>query len=82
MQVQVHLYTVLREKIPSGMSNPFLFTVKEKSTIQDLLDDLNIIYNDDTLAIIVNGKRASVGTLLSDGNQVDLVTAISGGSSI
>jgi sulfur carrier protein ThiS len=82
MQVQVHLYTVLKEKIPPGRCNPFIFTLREKSTIQDLLNDLQVDYDLEALAMIVNGKSASFDTVLTEGDLVDLVPAISGGSGI
>lgn len=82
MLVQVHLYTILSEKIPKGKCNPFIFHLREKSTIQDLLNDLQIYFNQEALVMIVNGKSAFIDTVLTDGDKVDLVPAISGGLGI
>lgn len=79
MKVEVHLYTVLKEYIPKGVGNPFVVTLLEKSTVQNLIDALGINYCTDAMAIIINGKGAKIDTMLNENDIVDLAPEITGG---
>lgn len=52
----------------------------DKSTIADLIDQLGITLSPDALLIAVNGRVAELQQELANGDQINFMPAISGGS--
>ena len=53
------------------------YIVKEKRTVKDLLHDLNL--DDKYFAILVDGKKASLDTVIEDGQSIVVLPRIAGG---
>ncbi len=53
------------------------YTVKEERTVKDLLHDLNL--DDKYFAILVNGKKANLDTIISEGSSIVVLPRIAGG---
>lgn len=80
MVVTVHLHTVLQRQTSEGLVSQLDVSIPPKSTINDLLTQLEINYPLDSLLLVVNGRLAEVDHILQEGNQINLMPAISGGS--
>lgn len=79
MQVSVYLHTILQRQTPQGVVRQLKVTLPPGSTLLDLLGALNVELDPDQLMLVVNGVMADEHTLLSDGDRVNLMPAISGG---
>ena len=53
------------------------YTVKEERTVKDLLHDLNL--DDKYFAILVNGKKANLDTIISEGPSIVVLQGVPGG---
>ena len=54
----------------------------EGSTLSDLLADLKISLDHEALLLAVNGRVADINLVLQEGDQVNVMPAISGGSGL
>jgi sulfur carrier protein ThiS len=79
MMVVVHLHTVLQRQTPEGLVSKLEVSLAPESTLQDLLTHLEIEFPVDSMLLVVNGRLAEVDYVLRDGDQVNLMPAISGG---
>jgi len=80
MRVEVHLHTLLQRKTPEGWIRRLPVELAEGSTLADILHQLDITFPLDALLLVVNGRMAGADHPLQDGDQVNLMPAISGGS--
>ena len=81
MIIDVHLHTVLQRQTREGLVSQLEVSIPPKSTINDLLTQLEIDYPLDSLLLVVNGRLAEVDHILQEGDRINLMPAISGGSS-
>jgi len=79
MKINVHLHTILQRPSPQGPISQLWVNLSEDSTIGDLIKQLEIKMPVESLLIAVNHRVADVDQVLHDGDQVNLMPAISGG---
>jgi len=79
MKIEVHLHTTLRLQTPDGTLDKFTIDLPGGSSIQDVLEYLSIGINPDSLLLVLNGRNATVDQTLTEGDIVNLMTALSGG---
>ncbi len=77
--IQVHLHTILQMEGPDGIRKYVDVKLPLGSHLQDLLNELKIELASDQILLVLNGRMAEPGTVLHDGDQVNLMPAISGG---
>jgi sulfur carrier protein ThiS len=79
IRVSVRLHTVLRRKTPEGIVDRLEIDLPDGATVQTLLDVASIPLSGDALLLVVNGRIVKPEQVLSEGDQVRLVPAMSGG---
>jgi sulfur carrier protein ThiS len=79
MDVTVHLHTILQRQTPEGLVRQLDLTIPSGSTMGDLLVQLEIDFPLDSLLLVVNGRLVETNHVLTGGDQVNLMPAISGG---
>jgi len=79
MEIYVHLHTILQQQTPQGLISQLQVNLPHGSTIQDLINHLGVEIPNDSLLIAVNHRVADVNQVLHDGDQVNLMPALSGG---
>jgi molybdopterin converting factor small subunit len=79
IRVSVRLHTVLRRKTPEGIVDRLEFDLPDGATVQTLLDVASIPLSGDALLLVVNGRIVKPEQGLSEGDQVRLIPAMSGG---
>ncbi len=80
INVVVHLHTILQRQTPDGLISLLEVQLPPDSTLADLLSFLNIELAPEHLLLAVNGRIAELNQVLSEGDQVNLMPAMSGGS--
>jgi sulfur carrier protein ThiS len=79
MKIVVHLHSILQRKTPQGLQRKLEVELPEGSTIQDLVDHLEVEVAPEHLSLAVNGRVARLEQVLRDGDKVHLMVPISGG---
>ena len=79
MVITVQLHTTLQRQTPEGWVRSLEVNMPDRGTISDLIDQLGITLTPDALLIAVNGRVAELQQELANGDQVNLMPAISGG---
>jgi len=79
MKIEVHLHTTLRLNTPEGALDKFNIVLPGGSSIEDVLEYLSIDIDPDSLLLVLNGRTVTLDQELSEGDVVNLMTAISGG---
>ncbi len=79
MLLTVHLHTILQLETSQGLKNRIEVSLPADSTLEDLLQILEISYPTDSLILAVNGRVADIDQVLKSGDQINLMPAISGG---
>ena len=79
MKVTVHLHTTLQRQTPEGLIRRLEVELPGGSRVADLLADLEITLSMDALLLAVNARVAEPEQILQDGDQVNIMPAISGG---
>ncbi len=79
MKVTVHLHTILQRPTPEGMLSRLDVDLPPGSTLGALLQHMEVELAPDHLLLAVNGRVAGLDRILQDGDQVNLMPAISGG---
>ena len=77
--IEVHLHTILQRETPSGAMNRLELDLAEGTMLGDVLKMLEITLDPDSLLFVVNGRMADVDSILTPGDVVHLMPAISGG---
>jgi sulfur carrier protein ThiS len=75
--VRVYLHTSLRRRSAEGMIRHLDLDLPEGSTLADLLAVAEAAPRG--LLLVVNGRTAELGQALAQGDEVDLIPALSGG---
>ena len=79
MKLTVHLHTILQRQTPDALLSRLEVDIASGSSLADLLHYLEIDLDPEHLLLAVNGRVASMEQSLQDGDQVNLMPAISGG---
>jgi sulfur carrier protein ThiS len=79
LTIRVALHTVLEQYSPALNRGAFALTVARGSTIRGVLKRLGIKAPVESLILVINHHVVEPGTTLSDGDQLDIIPAISGG---
>ena len=79
MKLTVRLHTVLQHR-PGGRISQLQIELPDGATVADVATHLDIRLGLNHLLLAVNGRVAAPDTLLADGDHVDLIPALSGGS--
>ena len=79
MRVTVHLHSILQLQTPEGMVNRLEVDLAPGSTMESLLHQLQIKLSPDHMLLARNGRVVDLGQTLQDGDQVNLMPAMSGG---
>ena len=79
MIVTVHLHTILQRRTADGVKREVAVTLPPDSRVSDLLEALAVSLAPSAMLFLVNGHVAAVDQILSDGDEVHLIPAISGG---
>jgi sulfur carrier protein ThiS len=79
MKIVVHLHSILQRKTPQGLQRKLEVELPEGSTIQDLVEHLEVEVAPEHLSLALNGRVARLEQALRDGDKVHLMVPISGG---
>ena len=79
MVVRVRLHTTLRRATPEGVIDRLTLELSPQATVQTVLDTLGISVREDAILLVVNGRIAETATALTEGDEVRLIPAMSGG---
>jgi sulfur carrier protein ThiS len=79
MRIVVHLHSILQRKTPEGMQRKIEVDMPEGSTIQDLVEHLEVEVAPEHLSLALNGRVARLEKVMNDGDKVHLMVPISGG---
>jgi sulfur carrier protein ThiS len=79
IKVTVHLHTILQRRTPAGMLDRLEVELPGGSRVQDLVRQIHIELDLDYLLLAVNGRVVVPEHILQDGDQVNVMPAISGG---
>lgn len=77
--IEVHLHTILQLITEAGVTRKVNLELPPGTTLAVILDILNIKFPADGLILIINGRVAGLTDVLSDGDIVHIIPAISGG---
>jgi sulfur carrier protein ThiS len=78
--VSVHLHTTLQRRTPKGSLRRLDVALPVGSTLADLLDQLTIPREDESVLLVINGRQADAAQILRDADEVHLIPALSGGA--
>ena len=79
MIVNLHLHTVLQRPSPNGLIRQLEVELPLGATLQELLTRQGIIVDSENFLLVVNSRNVEPDQVLNDGDDVDLIPAISGG---
>ena len=82
MKVTAHLHTILQRQTPEGLIRRLEVELPGGSRVADLLVKLEIMLPIDALLLAVNGRVADPEQILKEGDQVNIMPAISGGMAL
>lgn len=79
MKVTAHLHTILQRQTPDGVIRRLEVELPGGSRVADLLEALEITLPVDALLLAANGRMVQLEQVLHEGDQVNIMPAISGG---
>lgn len=79
LTIRVALHTVLEQYSPALERGAFTITVTRGATVRGVLDQLGIKAPVESLILVINHHVVEPGTTLCEGDQLDIIPAISGG---
>jgi sulfur carrier protein ThiS len=77
--VSVHLHTTLQRQSPEGRISRVEMNLPEGATIEHAIQGLAISMDREALILVLNNRIAEVEAVLTHGDRLDIVPAISGG---
>lgn len=80
MNISVHLHTILQRQTSEGLVRHVEVYLPPESTVNDLLESLNLDLAREHILLVVNGRMAELTQELQEGDVVNLMPALSGGS--
>ena len=79
MKIDVRLYATLSDYLPNEKGqNPLKFEVRDGAQVRALLQELGIPPEPVKL-VFINGRRATLDTILKDGDRLGVFPPIGGG---
>ena len=78
--ITVHLHTILQIETPAGMQRRLETDLPPGGTIGDLVEMLELKLAPDAMIFLVNGRPQREEYVLADGDEVNLIPALSGGA--
>ena len=79
MIVNLHLHTLLQRPSPNGLIRQLEVELPQGTTLQELLTREGIVLDTENYLFVVNSRNVDPDQVLKDGDDVDLIPAISGG---
>lgn len=79
MKVLVHLHTTLQKVTSDGLIRQLEVELEPGATLDDLIAFLNLGVDEAHTLLVIQGQIAEGGQVLSDGDEVHFMPAISGG---
>jgi sulfur carrier protein ThiS len=79
MKIEVQLHTTLQKQTTEGLQRCIDLELPEGSTIRDVMQALELELAPEHLLLVVEGKVVEEGYVLSEGERVSLIPAMSGG---
>lgn len=79
MIVTVHLHTILQRQTPEGLVDRLDVNLPSGVTLAGLLQQLEIELAPEYLLLVINSRVADLDDIIRDGDEVNLMPAISGG---
>jgi sulfur carrier protein ThiS len=79
MIVNVHLHSLLQRPSPNGLIRRLEVELPPGATLKELLTREGIVVDDENFLLVVNSRNVEPDQVLNDGDEVDLIPAISGG---
>ena len=79
MIVNLHLHTLLQRPSPNGLIRQLEVELPPGATLQELLTRQGIIIDSENFLLVVNSRNVEPDHVLKDGDDIDLIPAISGG---
>ncbi len=76
----MRLHTILQRETPQGLQRQLTVQLAEDSSIDAVLQLLEIKLPIEALILVVNGRLCPPTTILNNGDELDLIPALSGGS--
>jgi sulfur carrier protein ThiS len=80
--IQVELHTSIQIQTPQGPVCCLPLVLAENATVADVLRELNIDLAPEHLLLVVNRQIVEADTCLKGGDKLDLIPAMSGGTSL
>ena len=77
MEIHVHLYSILRDKLPPGSNGQAVLHLKSGASLQDLLNELGITRK--VVISVNNEQEMDKSRQLQNGDKVKIFSSISGG---
>jgi sulfur carrier protein ThiS len=81
MVVNLHLHTLLQRPSPNGLIRQLEVELPPGTTLEELLTRQGIVLDTENYLLVVNSRNVEMDHVLKDGDDVDLIPAISGGNS-
>ena len=79
MIVKLQLHTLLQRPSPNGLIRQLQVELPAGATLEELLTREGIVVDDENYLLVVNNRNVERDQVLNDGDDVDLIPAISGG---
>jgi sulfur carrier protein ThiS len=79
VKITIYLHTTLQQHTPDGPVGQLSADMPAGGTLAGLLNQLGFELDVENTLLVVNGRTADLLQQLSDGDQVHLIPAISGG---
>lgn len=79
MVVNLHLHTLLQRPSPNGLIRQLEVELPPGATLEELLTRQGIVIDTENYLLVVNSRNVERDQVLKDGDEVDLIPAISGG---
>jgi molybdopterin converting factor small subunit len=79
MIVNIQLHTLLQRPSPNGLIRRLQVELPPGATLRELLTRQGIVVDSENFLLVVNSRNVEPDQVLKDGDEVDLIPAISGG---
>ncbi len=79
MVVTLYLHTTLQRQTSNGLQRRLDLILPDASRVADLFRAAGMPPAGEAILLVVNGRTAAADQLLSDGDEVHLIPALSGG---
>ena len=80
IDITVILHTIYQIQTSDGLVSKLELSIEKGKTIASVLEQLGISLHSETALLVVNGKNVGLSHQLSNGDELHLIAAISGGT--